>query len=58
VDDLGLIETVDGLGERVVIAVADTADRRLDAGLGQALGIADRDILHAAVRMMNQPAAA
>jgi hypothetical protein len=25
VDDLGLVETIDGLGERVVIAVADAA---------------------------------
>lgn len=48
VDDLGLVETVDGFRERVVVAVADTADRRLDPGLGQALGIFDRDILAAA----------
>jgi hypothetical protein len=30
-DDLGLIEPIDRLGERVVIAVADAADGRLDA---------------------------
>lgn len=30
-DDLGLVEAIDRLGQRVVIAVADTADGRLDA---------------------------
>ncbi len=29
-NDLGLVETVDCLGEGVVLAVAHTADRRLD----------------------------
>ncbi len=56
-DQLGLVEAVDGLGERVVIAVADAADRRLDAGLGQAFGVFDRDILAAAVAVVDQPAA-
>ena len=44
-DDLGLVEAVDRLGESVVVAVADAADRWLDAGLGQALGVLDRDVL-------------
>ena len=44
-DHLGLVEPVDRLGERVVVAVADAADRGLDAGLGQALGVLDRDVL-------------
>ena len=56
-DDLGLVETVDGLGERVVVAIADAADRRLDTGLGQALGLLDRDVLAASIAMMHQPAA-
>ena len=47
-NDLGLVEPVDRLGERVVVAVADAADRRFDAGLGQALGVLDRDVLNAA----------
>ena len=34
-DDFGLVEAVDGLSQGVVIAVAHTADRRLDAGLGR-----------------------
>ena len=56
-DHLGLVEAVDGLGERVVVAVADAADRRLDAGLGQALGVLDRDVLAAAIAVVDEPAA-
>jgi hypothetical protein len=40
-DHLGLVKTVDGFGECVVIAVADAADRRLDACLHQAFGVLD-----------------
>src|SRR5690606_3223976 len=42
----------------VVVRVADAADRGLDAGLGQALGVFDRDVLHAPVRVMDEPATA
>ena len=56
-DDLGLVEAVDRFGEGVVVAVADAADRRLDAGLGQALGVFDRDVLAASVAVMDEPAA-
>ena len=34
VDHLGLVKPVDGLGQGIVIAVADAADRRLDASFG------------------------
>ena len=40
-DDLGLVKTVDGLGEGVVVAVADATNRRLDAGFGKPLGVLD-----------------
>ena len=43
-DDLGLVETVDRLGESIVITVADAAHRRLDARLHQPLGILSRRI--------------
>ena len=33
-DDLGLEQPVNGFGERIVVAVADAADRGLDAGFG------------------------
>jgi hypothetical protein len=40
-DDLGLVKAIDGLGERVVIRVADAADRWLNPGFCQAFGIFD-----------------
>ena len=43
-DQLGLVEPVDGLGQGVVVAVALAADRGLDACLGQSLAVADRDV--------------
>ena len=56
-DDLGLVETVDRLGESIVITVADAADRRLDARLRQPLGVLDRDVLAAAIAVVHEPAA-
>src|SRR5690606_30678642 len=53
-DDLGLEETDDRLGLGVVVAVAPAADGGLDASLGQALRVANAEILNAAVRMVNQ----
>ena len=47
VDDLGLVETVDRFGEGIVVTVADATDRGLDAGLGQALGVSNADVLAA-----------
>ena len=55
-DDLGLVETVDRFGERIVIAVADAADRG-SMPLPPALGVLDRDILAAAVAVMHEAAA-
>jgi hypothetical protein len=56
-DDLGLVEAVDRLREGVAVAVADAADRGFDAHLGEALGVLDREVLYAAVAVMDQPAA-
>ena len=56
-NDLGLVETVDRLGESIVITVADAAHRRLDARLHQPLSVLDRDVLAAAVAVMYEPAA-
>ena len=56
VNDLGLVEPVDRLGEGAVIGIADAADRRLDAGLGQALGILDRHIQGGFKRSSQHPA--
>ncbi len=56
VDDLGLVKTVDRLGQDIVVAVANAADRWFDPGLGKALGILDRDVLAAAAAVMDQAA--
>ena len=56
-DHLGFVEPVDRLGERVVVAVADAADGRHEAGLGEALGVLDRDVLHAAIGVVDETAA-
>ncbi len=45
-----------GSSPRAGYAIADAADGRLDTGLGQALSVFDRDILAAAVAMVDQPA--
>ena len=45
VDHLGLVETVDGFGESIVIGISDAPDRGLHAGFGQALGVFDGDVL-------------
>jgi hypothetical protein len=44
-NELSLVEAIDRLGEGVVVRVADAPDRGLDADLGEALRIFDRDIL-------------
>ena len=56
-DHLGLVETVDGFGESIVIGISDAADRRLHASFSQALGVFDRDVLAAPVAMVHEPAA-
>ena len=40
-DQFGLVKAVDGFGQGVVVGIALAADGRFDAGLGQALGVAD-----------------
>lgn len=48
VDDLGLEQADDALGQGVVVGISDTADGCVDAGLGQPLGVLDRQVLAAA----------
>jgi hypothetical protein len=40
-DHLGFVEPVDRLGECVVVAVADAADRPHEPGLGETLRVLD-----------------
>lgn len=53
-DQFGLVQTIDGFGQSVVVTVALAADRRLDAGFRQTLGIADGNILRSPVGVMDQ----
>jgi len=46
-DDFRLEQADDRFGKGVVAAVADAADRRLDAGIGQPFAVLDRQILNA-----------
>src|SRR5947207_15944874 len=56
-DDLGLVEAVDGLGQRVVVAVADAAHGWLDTGFCQAFSVFDRHVLASPVAVVHQPGA-
>lgn len=43
-DHLGHVETVDRLGQRVIVGIANAAHRGLDPGFGETLGVANRDV--------------
>ena len=43
-NNFSLIQSDDGLGQRIIRRVADAADRRLDARLRQALRVSNREI--------------
>jgi hypothetical protein len=53
-DELCLVETIHGLGQGVVIGVAAGTHGADGAGLGQAFGVADGQVLDAPVGMVNQ----
>ena len=53
-DDFGLVQPDDRFSQRIVVGIPDAAHRRLEAGLFQSLGIANRKILRASVAVMNQ----
>ena len=53
-DDLGLERADEAFGERIVPGMPDAAGRDVDPGLGQPLGVSDRQIVTAAVRVMDQ----
>jgi len=54
VDEFGLVEPVEALGQSVVVGVASAADRSDGSGLGQSLGVANRQVLNSSVRVMDQ----
>ena len=51
-DHFGLVQPDHRLGEGVVVRVADAPDRRINAGVCQAVGVTDREILRAPVAVM------
>lgn len=53
-DDFGLVESIDGFGESIVVTVTDTADGGLQACFFNSLGMPYPDILAAAIRVMNK----
>src|SRR3954447_26579329 len=53
-DDFGFEQSIDGFSERIVITVADAADRWLNASVKQALGVTDREVLHATVAVVHE----
>ena len=53
-DHLRLKNADDRLGQRVIVRIANAADRRRGAGVGQPGGVAHRDVLRAAVRVDHQ----
>ena len=56
-NDLGFIESVDALSQSVVVGIANTTNRRLDAGFRQPFRVLDRDILAAAIGVMDESCA-
>src|SRR6476620_9722056 len=53
VDDLGLVEPDNRFRQRVVVRIANAAHRGLSLRCGQALGVANRQILTSAITMMD-----
>lgn len=55
INDLGFLQPVDRLSQGVVVRVAGAVDRRLDAAFGKPLTVANRQVLGAAVAVVDQP---
>ena len=53
-DELRLVQTDDGLGQRVVVGVSARTDRADRAGIVQPLRVANSEVLDATVGVMNQ----
>ncbi|CAB3810547.1 hypothetical protein LMG27177_07283 [Paraburkholderia fynbosensis] len=53
-NQFGLVQTVDGLGQCVVVTVATATNRGLDARFGQSLAIVNANALRASVGVMYQ----
>ena len=56
-DHFSLVESDDGFGQRVAVGIADAAIRRFDSGFGEPLGVANRQVLVAAVAVVDESGA-
>ncbi len=54
-DHLRLEQPDDRLGQRVIVRVTDAADRRRNTRFRQTLRVANGQVLHAAIAVMDQP---
>ena len=54
-DQLGLVEAVDRLGQRVVEGRADSTGRWPNTGCGETFAIGQRDVLRPVVVVVDQP---
>ncbi len=54
-DYLGLVQSIDGFGERIIVGVPHAAHRGFDTRLGQAFRVANRQILAPRITMMHDP---
>ena len=53
-DEFGLVETIEALGQRIIVTVALGPDRRDDLLLTESLGVANTEVLTASVIVMDQ----
>lgn len=53
-DELGLVGAVERFDHRVVVRIADRADRRGDAGLGEPFAVAEADVLAAGIAVVRE----
>ena len=54
VNHFGLVQADDGFRECVIVRIARAADRRLDPRVREALSVSNRQVLQAAVTVMDQ----
>ena len=52
-DQLGLVQPIDRLGQGVVVGAAARADQWLDAGFGEAFSEPDRGVLRSSISMVD-----
>ena len=53
-DQFGLVQSIDRLGECIVVGITDAADRRFNTGLIEPVGVADRYVLRTSITVVDQ----